>query len=735
MSDLLFSEDQHLFKSGPIRIAELHAVVDEMMERTGVLKEQILKDLNKCDDDSLLFIFTNQPLWLERVEHLDNCRYKVTSYLNNVKKKLSPEKSFQVMASINESKLVAKEVHYMLNNVEKLLKQRNVPFVPDYITALSGMINSIDKPSYDGGTLPHVHTFTMEVKKYFETIKIPLVLQGSFIRRHFLSGQALSAVESSLPIGKQASREDIFNILERNFGDYFLILKSLKKKHACIGPIPSFYSRDDHGPCDWKNIAASCQKHMQVLYSLDDLLFALGDHVLNIEYLTHLMHILPQQILFTVSVLLEEKTSLRSKLDVIKSEIIKLERVSTQCFVEEQALELTRNTITSISRDNPKTPTLPSNEKHQHGAFKLSTCRVCRLLVHGSNLTPTWHRVTKTGFLIKDECPHLSTLSHSERSGLLVRRKICRSCLSMRIDEAGHGPEGYCNYLEKKKLLHLKCKKNGCRLRKSLCDHSQSLIQAQQSNTEHSSYDAATTTILGDEKSNNIIRENNATNKGECNESSEKVIDYNLDKETNHYKEGIIASEMVAMIRKCIVDTKDGDKRETVAVRCDDRGPSAVHYDAESKSVTVNKHEEEKKNFETHVMLKTTTNMESENLNEKAIKTVGDNKPDSNRSASLLSIGEADGEINHSDHAVKGRVTRSGKMIRTRSLVVKREQHYGTSNSRIVISTNTLANNYQDNNSASGMREVEEPRLWTKIFKVVVYKGISILLDTGQCLF
>ena len=40
MSDLLFSEDQHLFKSGPIRVAELHAVVDEMMERTGVLKEQ-----------------------------------------------------------------------------------------------------------------------------------------------------------------------------------------------------------------------------------------------------------------------------------------------------------------------------------------------------------------------------------------------------------------------------------------------------------------------------------------------------------------------------------------------------------------------------------------------------------------------------------------------------------------------------------------------------------------------
>ena len=582
MSNLLSTQDQHFIDSGPIMVAELNAMVDEMVERTGVLKEQLLKDLNKCDDDQLIFIFMNQQLWLDKAESLNASRYKATSYLNYVKKRLSPEKSVQVMASMNESRLVSQEVHSMLNNVEKLLKQRNVPFVPEYITALNGMIDSIDKPSYDGGTLPHVHTFTMEVKKYFETIKIPLVLQGSFIRRHFLSGQALSAVESSLPIGKQASSEEIFNILERNFGDSFLILKSLKKKHGCIGPIPSFYSRDGHGLCDWKNIVASCQKHMQVLYSLEDLLFALGDHMLNIEYLTYLKHILPQQILFTVSVLLEEKTSLRSKLDVIKSEVIKLERVSTQCFVEEQALELTRNTTTSISRDNPKTPTLPSNEKHQHGAFKLSTCRVCRLLVHGSNLTPTWHRVTKTGFLIKDECPHLSTLSHSERSGLLVRRKICRSCLSMRIDEAGHGPEGYCDYLEKKKLLHLKCKKNGCRLRKSLCDHSQSesksggqnsntsqqlyksqqtapcefsFVQVQQSNTEHSSDDVITTTNIEDEEYNDNIRGNNAN---EHQEGIEKVTD--LDEKTDPYKEETVG-EMMTMMRNAFIKQRKKNHR------------------------------------------------------------------------------------------------------------------------------------------------------------------------------
>ena len=574
MSSLLSTQDQHFIDSSQIMVTELNAMVDEMVERTGVLKEQLLKDLNKCDDDQLIFIFMNQQLWLDKAESLNASRYKATSYLNYVKKRLSPEKSVQVMASMNESRLVSQEVHSMLNNVEKLLKQRNVPFVPEYITALNGMIDSIDKPSYDGGTLPHVHTFTMEVKKYFETIKIPLVLQGSFIRRHFLSGQALSAVESSLPIGKQASSEEIFNILERNFGDSFLILKSLKKKHGCIGPIPSFCSRDDHGPCDWKNIAASCQKHMQVLYSLEDLLFALGDHMLNIEYLTYLKHILPQQILFTVSVLLEEKTSLRSKLDVIKSEIIKLERVSTQCFVEEQALELPRNT-----REYPKPPTLLSNEMQHHWALKLSICRVCKLLIPGSNLTPTPHKTTKTGFLVKDLCPHISWMSQPEKSKLLLRNKICRACLSMKTDTIGHGPEGSCNYLERKNLLHLKCKKNGCLLRKSLCDHSQSesksggqnsntsqqlyksqqtapcefsFVQVQQSNTEHSSDGVITTTNIEDEEYNDNIRGNNAN---EHQEGIEKVTD--LD---DPYKEGTVG-EMMTMMRNAFIKQRKKNHR------------------------------------------------------------------------------------------------------------------------------------------------------------------------------
>ena len=612
MSDLLFSEDHHLINSAPIRIAELFSMVDEVMERSNVLGKEVVKNLSKVDDDHLLFIFTNQQLWLNKVERLDTSRYKTISYLNYVRDILSPEIVVKVMRSMKEAKLLSQEIHFMLDNVEKTIKQRNVPFVPDYIAALISMINSMDKPSFGGGTLPHVHTFMMEVTKYFETIKIPLVFQGSFIKKHFLSDEALRIVESSLPIGKQASRKEIFNILERNFGSPFLILRSLKKRHECIGPIPS-YSHDaqGHRSCDWKNILASCQKHMQVIYSLEDLLYTQGDHVLNIEYLTYLKHMLPQQMIFTVSVLLEEKTSLRGKLDVIKSEVIKLERVSTQCFVEEQALELPRDTAISISGDNPKTPTLPSNEKHQHGAFKLSTCRVCRLLIHGSNLTPTWHRVTKTGLLIKDECPHLSNLPQPEKSDLLVTNKICRVCLSLKTNSHQHGPEGTCEYLSRKKLLHLKCKVQGCEIRQSLCtshnyqDHPsvneecrqegkqreganavamkradgverQTLetlfrksdclqVVSNQGITDHALHKRFKIRTVGqengfeakNEEHIDSIKENNAI-RGEYHDG--EVTDQNLDEKTNPYKERTVG-EMMTMITKAFINQGKKDHR------------------------------------------------------------------------------------------------------------------------------------------------------------------------------
>ena len=217
------------------------------------------------------------------MEYLDTARYRASSYLSYVKHELSPDKLVRIMTSINEAKLISKEVHFMLWNVKTAMKQRNIPCVPNYIAALVSVFDSIDKSTYEGGALPHVYTFMIKVEKHFKIVKIPVALQGSYIRNHFLRGKALSRVESSLPVGKQASKLEIFDILKKSFGNSFLILISLMKKHEGVGPIPSSYHHYGHYPCDWKDIAAFCQRHMQVFGLLEALLCILGDDVLNIE--------------------------------------------------------------------------------------------------------------------------------------------------------------------------------------------------------------------------------------------------------------------------------------------------------------------------------------------------------------------------------------------------------------------------------------------------------------------
>ena len=126
MSDLLFSEDQHLFDSGPIRVAGLHAEVNEMMERAAALGEKVVEDIQKIDDEDLIYIFTNEQLWLERLEHLNAARYRTGSDLSCMKDELSPDETFQVKASMSKAKLVAQKVNHMLRKVKSEMKARNL---------------------------------------------------------------------------------------------------------------------------------------------------------------------------------------------------------------------------------------------------------------------------------------------------------------------------------------------------------------------------------------------------------------------------------------------------------------------------------------------------------------------------------------------------------------------------------------------------------------------------------
>ena len=275
---------------------------------------------------------------------------------------------------------------------------------------------------------------------------------------------------------------------------------------------------------------------------------------------------------------------------MIKSEIVTLERIATQCVIEKQSLELSRCTTNSVLRNKHETPATTSNEE-QHEAFKPSICRVCKLLVPGPYLKPTSHRVTRKGFPVKDECPHIFYLSRSERSKVLKKNKICRSCLSLKIDTGLHGGEGSCRHLERKNLLHLKCEKEGCLLRKSLCDHSQSKnslqklcksqnvetinnlsIQSQQSDISESTSGTTTNWRNGDISKEFIetVGRNKAITEDNSHENTpimsvEVAADQSIDEETSHsvraFKGGTICSEIMTMKRKSLMKQSKEDHR------------------------------------------------------------------------------------------------------------------------------------------------------------------------------
>ena len=590
------------------KVSVLSARTDEMMERAAALGKNVVEDIQKIDDEGLIYIFTNEQLWLERLEHLNTARYRTGSDLSYIEDELSPDEIFEVKASMSMAKLVDQKMNLMLRKVKTEMKARNLPLAPGYGEAF--MSECLEKPQYVGGIAPNIFTFIQEIEKFFTVVRIPLALQGSYIRKNCLSGKALDAVNLCLPVERQVRKKDIFQILLRKFGNTLYLKRVLMKEHQNIGKI--FTHTGNHSTFEWDKVNKSCLQHLQMINSFEDIIDALGNNVLCSEYIITLKQLLPTEVIFRTK--FNTENNLKSTFDIIKAEITKIEEISSQCLIEHEILEITKSpkVVNNFRVEDSGT------EKHHGEVFKLCVCRVCKLLLPGSDLKPMRHRITKTGFPMKDMCPHISSMSQSQKSTLLVRNKVCRACLSMRIDEAGHGPEGYCNYLERKNLLHLKCKNNECRLRKSLCDHN----QLDSKPCDHNG--TTSQQLKGDEKSNDIIRKNNAANKcvnavalkraddvkrqtletlfskSDCLQDASnqgitnhalhkeikirtvgqengfeaknedhicsikdsnairseyhkgKVTDYSLDVEANQNEEGTIASEMVAIIRKTL---------------------------------------------------------------------------------------------------------------------------------------------------------------------------------------
>ena len=235
MSGALFYKSSNLMDSGQGKVSVLFARVNEMMERAAALGEKVVEDIQKIDDEDLIYIFTNEQVWLERLEHLNAARYRTGSDLSYIEDELSPDEIFEVKTSMSIAKLVDQKINHMLRKVKTEMKARNLSLAPGYGEVF--MSECLEKPQYVGGIAPNIFTFIQEIGKFFTVVRIPLALQGSYIRKNCLSGKALDAVNLCLPLGRQVKKKDIFQVLLRKFGNTLYLKEVLMREHRNIGKI------------------------------------------------------------------------------------------------------------------------------------------------------------------------------------------------------------------------------------------------------------------------------------------------------------------------------------------------------------------------------------------------------------------------------------------------------------------------------------------------------------------
>ena len=664
MSGLHFYEHSPLNQS---KIASLFEKFSEMMDRAEVLGDELIENIGAVHDDELIHIFINEPLWLERLEHLNAARYKTASDLSHIKDELSPDEIFHVKTSMSEAKLVGQEMSNMLRKVKTEMRARNLSLAPNYGEAF--MSECLDKPQYGGGITPNIYTFIQEIEKFFTAVRIPLALQGSYIEKNCLSSKALDSVNHCLPIGKQVTKEDIFQVLLRKFGNTLYLKEILMREHRNIGKL--FSNGGNHNTFEWSKVNKSCLQHLQMISSFEDIMDTVGNSVLSSEYLITLKHVLPTEVISRTT--FDTEKDLRSTFYMIKAEFIKMEDISSQCLIEKDILEIRKDTKVV---DKSKHGTSQSG-KHQHESFKHCVCRLCKLLVPGPNLTPRLHKVTRNGFPVKDECPFILSLDQFDRSDLLAENKICRSCLSMKVNAGAHGPEGSCRYLEIKNLVQLKCDEHGCSLRKSLCNHNHNQ-PCKSDNVESHRMITATT------MENEVIGEKST----ETIEGSEADLSKNnsiLSVEGNLKRLDIKKLLHLKFDKSNIDKSPDGvatEREESISSVGRDKAIVEAEYQRKIEKIT---------------------NHEKTNLSNLTFKG--------------------------------GTLYSEVKKRKGKSFVKQNIANLSAVNSNLVTISETLVSGYQRKESTLRDGDNQVPGLWRNIFKLIVFKGLNVLIDTGQDLF
>ena len=476
-------------------ISRLEQSLTEMKERTMKVMTDNVKnktDIGDMDESDLLSMSKyGASAWATAIEKLDSSRYTTSGCLNSLKGKLSLRKVEKIKNSLRDAKHASKRASDSMRWLREEVTRRNISTVP--VSQEVSKCALIVK--FSGTSIPHVYTWAKDIELAIRQLKIPLTLQGNFIKKH-LEGEAMSRVDLEIPRSKtNPSKEDVLKVLKKYYGRPFIIMKQLADKHIKIRPIPD----KGHGrSSDLTAVSKACMEHLKVIVAAEELAAEVGNNLTTIydeHYLRTLKCILPLELLKYVPALGSPDQEIRFK--TIKQNITQLEQTSSLCAIEHSLEKPTNDpsppkvmlidTPDKGSPNNEKLCYLCQSPEHlaascpraqrQRGPpfapgtrSAITTCRICKAAadLKGKEATPAPHSLSKNGWTENDTCPSIVNLNVTKKAELLDKLRICKSCLRSYTHTSFH-PGPTCDL---RNLNVLRCTSEGCPLRVTTCtDH------------------------------------------------------------------------------------------------------------------------------------------------------------------------------------------------------------------------------------------------------------------------
>ena len=312
-------------------MSRMEQSLTEMKERTvKVLRNNVKssQEIRQMDENSLLTMSKYGPsTWASAIEKLDSARYTTNGCLNSLKLKLSARKVGKIKETLRAARHASSRASDCMEQVREEVTRRNISTIP--VSQEVSKCAVIGK--FSGTSIPHVFTWVRDIEQAIRQLKIPLTLQGNFIKK-YLEGEAMSRVELEIPRSKiNPSKDDVFSVLKKYYGRPFIIMKQLAERHKDIKQIPSQDPGKDQG-----RTSKSCMEHLKVIRAAEELATEVGNNLSTIydeNYLQTLKSILPWEykrgLIDLVSA--DQETRFRT----IKLSITQLEQTSSQCSIEE----------------------------------------------------------------------------------------------------------------------------------------------------------------------------------------------------------------------------------------------------------------------------------------------------------------------------------------------------------------------------------------------------------------